>query len=64
MAMSCPGSVGKDYFDMLKSIGFGDLVGLFASSRRSDSVYLGWFVWDLGGRLFKMEASRRSVKVH
>ena len=24
MNMSCPGSVGKDCFDMLKSIGFGD----------------------------------------
>ena len=41
MDMSFPGSVGKDCFDMLKSIGFGDLVGLFASSRRSDRVYLG-----------------------
>ena len=39
--MSSPGSVGKDCFDMLKSIGFGDLVGPFASSRRSDRVYLG-----------------------
>ena len=41
MDMSFPGSVGKGCFDMLKSIGFGDLVGLFASSRRSDRVYLG-----------------------
>ena len=40
MDMSFPGSVGKG-FDMLKSIGFRDLVGLFASSRRSDRVYLG-----------------------
>ena len=40
MGISCPGSVGKDCFDMRKSIGFGDLVGLFASLRRSDSVYL------------------------
>ena len=52
MEMSCPGSVGKDCFDMLKSIGFGDLVGLFASSRWSDRVYLRWYVWDLVGRLF------------
>ena len=31
---------------MLKSIGFGALVRLFSSSRRSDRVYLGWCVWD------------------
>ena len=31
---------------MLKSIGFGALVRLFSSWRRSDRVYLGWFVWD------------------
>ena len=41
MNMSCPGSVDKDCFDMLKNIGFGDLVGLLASSRQSDRVYLG-----------------------
>ena len=27
-------------------------------------VYLGWFVWDLVKKLFKMQASRRSVKTH
>ena len=26
----------------------------FASSRRSDRVYFGWFVWDLVGRLFRI----------
>ena len=31
---------------MLKSIGFGALVRLFSSWRRSDRVYLGWCVWD------------------
>ena len=62
--MSFPGSVGKDCFVMLKSIRFGDLVGLFASSRSSDTVYLGWFVRDLVGRLSKMSASRQSVKTH
>ena len=41
MGNCCPGSFGKDCFDMLQSIGFGDLVRLFSSSRRSDSVYLG-----------------------
>ena len=41
MDMSCPVSFGKNCFDMLKSIGYRDLVGLFASSRRSDQVYLG-----------------------
>ena len=41
MEMSCSGSVGKDCFGMLKSVGFGNLVGLFASSRRSGRVYLG-----------------------
>ena len=49
---------GKECFDMLKSIGFEDLVRLFSSSRRSDRVYLGWFVWDLVGRLFRMQALR------
>ena len=51
---SFPGSAGRDCFDMLKSIEFGDLVRLFESSRRSDRIYLGWFVRDLVGRLFKM----------
>ena len=41
MDMSSLSSIGKDCFDMLKSIGFGDLVRLFASLRRSDRVYLG-----------------------
>ena len=41
---------------MLKSIGFGALLRLFSSWRRSDRVYLGWCVWDsvwgsLGGKL-------------
>ena len=54
---------GKEYFDMLKSIGFGDLVRLFSSSRRSDRVYLGWFVWDSVWRLFRMQGSRWSVKL-
>ena len=39
--IQCPGSFGKDCFDILKSIGFGDLVRLFSSSRRSDRVYFG-----------------------
>ena len=29
MDISCPGSFGKDFFDMLKSIEFGDLVRIF-----------------------------------
>ena len=33
MGISCPGSFGEDCFDMLKSIGFGDLVRLFSSLR-------------------------------
>ena len=41
MEMCSLGSVGKDCFGMLKSIEFGDLVGLLGSSRRSDRVYLG-----------------------
>ena len=37
---------------MLKSIGFGGLVRLLSSLRRSDRVYLGWCVWDsVGGSL-------------
>ena len=35
------GSFGKEFFDMLKRIGFRDLVILFSSLRQSDSVYLG-----------------------
>ena len=31
---------GNKCFDMLKSIGFGDLERLFSSSRQSDRVYL------------------------
>ena len=46
MGISWPCILGKECFDMLKSIGFGDLVRLFSSSRRSDRVYLGWCVWD------------------
>ena len=64
MGISWPCILGKECFDMLKSIGFGDLVRLFSSSRRSDRVYLGWFVWDSVWRLFRMQASRRSVKAY
>ena len=52
----------KIYFDMLKSTGFGDLVRHFSSSRQSNRVYLGWFVWYLVGRLFKLQALRQSRK--
>ena len=41
MGISLPCILGKECFDMLKSIGFGGLVKLFSSSRRSDRVYLG-----------------------
>ena len=40
MGISWPCILGKECFDMLKSIGFGDLVRLFSSSRWSDRVYL------------------------
>ena len=40
-----------------------DLVRRSSISRRSDGVYLGWFVWNLVGRLSKVQALRRSVKV-
>ena len=62
MGISCPASLRKIYFDMLKSTGFGDLVRHFSSSRQSNRVYLGWFVWYLVGRLFKLQASRQSRK--
>ena len=64
MDISWPSILGKECFDLLKSIGFGDLVRLFSSLRRSDRVYLGWFVWDSVWRLFRMQASRGSVKAH
>ena len=54
----------KEWFDMLSSIGYGDFVRVFWSSRRYDKVYLGWFIFDLVWRLFTMQASRRSVKAH
>ena len=38
---SCPGSFGKDSFDMLKTKRFGELVRLFSRSRQADRVYLG-----------------------
>ena len=41
MDISLPCILGKECFDMLKNIGFGDLVRLFSSSRQSDRVYLG-----------------------
>ena len=63
MGISWPCILGKECFDMVKTIGFGDLVRLFSSSRRSDRVYLGWFVWDSVWRLFRMQASRWSVKL-
>ena len=57
MGISYPGNFGKDCFDMLKTIGFRDLVRLFSSSWQFDKVYyLGWFVLDLVGRLFRMQA--------
>ena len=46
MGINWPWILGKECFHMLKSIGFGALVKLFSSSRRSDRVYLGWCVWD------------------
>ena len=64
MGISLPCILGKECFDMLKSIRFGGFVKLFSSSRRSDRVYLGWCMWDSVWRLFTMHASRRSVKAH
>ena len=64
VGISWPCILGKECFHMPKSLGFGGLVKLFSSSRRSDRVYLGWCVWDLVWRLFRMQASRRSVKAH
>ena len=46
-------NITKNQKTKLMIIGFEDLVKL-SSSRRSDRVYLGWFVWDLVGRLFRM----------
>ena len=43
---------------------FGNLVRLFSSSRRSDTVCLGSFVGDLVGKSLKMEAWRQLVKAH
>ena len=54
----------KKCFDILKSIGFVHFLRLFSSSRRSDRVYLGWFVWDSVAKLFMMQGSRRSVQAH
>ena len=54
----------KECFDMLSSIGYGDFVRVFWSSRRYDGVYLGSFIFGLVWRLFTMQASRRSVKAH
>ena len=62
VGISVPCILGKECFDMLKSVEFGDLVRLFPSSRRSDRVYLGWFMWESVWGLFRMQVSRRSVK--
>ena len=47
---------------MLSSIGYGDLVRVFWSSRWYGRVYLGSFIFGLVWRLFTMKSSRRSVK--
>ena len=62
MGISCPGSFGKDFFDMLKSIEFGDLVRIFF---QFEMIYQGlaWFVWDSVGMLFRIQPSRRQVKI-
>ena len=62
MGISWPCIFWKVCFDMLKSIGFGNLVRLFSSLRQSDRVYLRWFVWYSVRRLFKMKPLKRSVK--
>ena len=62
MGINWFGSFGKDCFDVLKSTGFGNLVRPLSILRQSDRVYLDWFVWDLVGRLFKMQASKQSEK--
>ena len=49
---------------MQKSIEYGDLFRPFSSLRRSDRVSFGCFVWDLVGRIFKMQALKQSVKVY
>ena len=41
MSISCPCIFGREYFDMLKSAGFGALVRPFSSSRQSDRINLG-----------------------
>ena len=62
MGISWPFILLKECFDMLSSIGYGDFVRVFWSSRRYDKVYLGLFIFGLVWRLFTMQASRRSVK--
>ena len=64
MSISCSGSLWKYCFDMLKSIGFGDCIRLFSRTKQSDTIYLGWFLWYLVGRLFRMKAARQSVEAH
>ena len=64
IGISWPFILLKECFDMLSSIGYGDFLKVFWSSRQYDRVYLGWFVFDLVWRLFTMQASRRSVKAH
>ena len=52
MGISYPDSSQKECFDVLKKIGFGDLVRLFSSTRQSHRVYVDWFTLHLIGRLF------------
>ena len=44
MSFDWIGSFWEIDFDMLKSMGFGNLAGLLSSSRWFDRVYQGWFV--------------------
>ena len=49
----------RECFDMLTSIGFGDFIRVFWSSRRYDRVYLGRFIFALVLTLFTMQDLRR-----
>ena len=64
MDISWPCILEKECFDMLSSIGYGDFARIFSRFRRYNTVNLGWSILDWVCRLFMMQASRRSVKVH
>ena len=51
-------SIFREFFDILKSMKFGNLVGLLSSPRQFDRVYQTLFVLDFLEAIFQRQAPR------